>query len=70
MRRIVKCMGQDGVMHDDSNCQLPALKPDKSRPCHMRPCMPETCKEVQRTNGLQVDGEFYLLAQGKHLRVS
>ena len=62
-------MAKDGRMHDDSLCEFPAIKPDQTRPCHMRSCMPETCKEVQQTNGLQVDGEFYLLARGKQLRV-
>uniref|UniRef100_A0A8C5K7Q4 ADAM metallopeptidase with thrombospondin type 1 motif 9 n=1 Tax=Jaculus jaculus TaxID=51337 RepID=A0A8C5K7Q4_JACJA len=68
MHRSVQCLTNE----DQPSHLCPTdLKPEERKPCHnIYNCeLPQSCKEAKRLNGAREDGEYFLTARGKLLKV-
>ncbi|XP_078494159.1 A disintegrin and metalloproteinase with thrombospondin motifs 9 isoform X2 [Ciona intestinalis] len=70
MRRVVCTDRATQSSLDDAVCEaVPSFRPDRTRICQLRPCIPTTCRELQSHRDIRRDGEYYLEIGGVMARI-
>uniref|UniRef100_H2ZL21 Peptidase M12B domain-containing protein n=1 Tax=Ciona savignyi TaxID=51511 RepID=H2ZL21_CIOSA len=70
MRRVVCADRATQSSLADRVCEaIPSFRPDRTRICQLRPCIPTTCRELQSHRDLRRDGEYYLQVGGAMAKI-